>query len=268
MMNRLLKMIKQRNAREKLYSTAEYWDSKARSYNDTAVSMWPNQALNLHYDDEQKMLLQELLGEVRGRHILDLGCGTGRFARWFAAQGAQVTGTDFSSGALSIAQKHSPDGNPVYRHASVFEIAEYDRYDVVFTWGVLTIACHDREQLRKALRQVHQALKPGAYLLLTEPVHRGFLHRVLNMSLPEFLAIMTESGFRIERTVPLHFWPMRLCLAYVAWPAWLTTPLYHIGQALMRLPGLSRLGDYWAIVAFPVKHEPSPDQLQMEESEA
>lgn len=258
---KIIRMIEQRSCRERIYSTAEYWDGKASYYNNTSVSMWPNQILNMHYDVEQKKLLEILMGEVKDRYILDLGCGTGRFSRWFATHGARVVGVDFSEKSIAIAQKESRGENLAYRCGNVFNIEEENAYDVVFTWGVLAIACQNESELRQALHNIHQTLKPGGYLLLTEPVHKGFLHRVLDMPLSEFLKIMGEAGFCVHRTVPLHFWPMRLLLAYISWPGWFTTPLYHVGQALMRLPGLSRLGDYWAIVAFPrrdaVSHEHS-----------
>lgn len=249
MFAQLREMLRQRRCRKQLYATAEYWDGKAAAYTETAVSMWPNQILNGHYDAEVKTMLQPLLREAAPLHILDLGCGTGRFSRWFAAHGARVTGIDFSRNALAIAQRHTEGENPAYRYGTVFQIQEQSVYDVVFIWGVLTVACHNREQLLQALGEIHQALKPGGCLLLTEPVHRGFLHRVLDMSLAEFLTVMAEAGFFVQKTTPLHFWPIRLCLAYISWPGWLTTPLYHLGQALMRLPGLSRLGDYSLIEA-------------------
>src|SRR5688572_20401946 len=47
--------------------------------------------------------VRELLGEVRGLEVLDLGCGTGRHALWLAAAGARVTALDFSEGMLAEA---------------------------------------------------------------------------------------------------------------------------------------------------------------------
>lgn len=49
--------------------------------------------------------LRELVGEVRGRVVLDLGCGTGRHALWLARAGATVTAVDFSAGMLAEAQR-------------------------------------------------------------------------------------------------------------------------------------------------------------------
>jgi len=212
--------------------------------------MWPNRVLNELYDAEQKRVIADYFSRVDGRTLLDLGCGTGRFSRWFASQGAAVVGVDFSRDSLAIARGIAGAGdNPTYRHGSVFELDELEGYDLVFTWGVLTIACRDTLELLDALTRIRSALKPGGRLLLTEPVHRGFLHRVLDLGLPQFLDVMRQAGFEIEATTPLHFWPMRLALSYIQWPAWITVPGYHIGQALMKLPGLSRLGDYWAISA-------------------
>lgn len=46
----------------------------------------------------------ELLGDVRGLAIADIGCGTGRHAVRLAAQGARVTAVDFSDGMLARAR--------------------------------------------------------------------------------------------------------------------------------------------------------------------
>src|ERR1700677_3857066 len=40
------------------------------------------------------LVLLRMLGDVRGRHILDAGCGHGYLARLLAARGARVTGVE------------------------------------------------------------------------------------------------------------------------------------------------------------------------------
>src|SRR5262245_33479883 len=46
-----------------------------------------------------------LLGEVRGRRVLEVGCGAAAAARWLATQGAQVVATDLSAGMLRHARE-------------------------------------------------------------------------------------------------------------------------------------------------------------------
>lgn len=41
-----------------------------------------------------------LLGEVRGRRVLEVGCGSASCARWLAAHGARAVGIDLSGGML------------------------------------------------------------------------------------------------------------------------------------------------------------------------
>jgi malonyl-CoA O-methyltransferase len=50
-------------------------------------------------------IVRAAVGDVRGREVLDLGCGTGRHALWMAARGAAVTAVDFSEGMLAQARR-------------------------------------------------------------------------------------------------------------------------------------------------------------------
>jgi len=63
------------------------------------------------YDDEEnplvameEPLVAELLGDVRGIAVADLGCGTGRHTVRLAADGAVVTALDFSEAMLDRAR--------------------------------------------------------------------------------------------------------------------------------------------------------------------
>ncbi len=64
------------------------------------------------YDDEANPLIvleeryfPDLLGDVRGLDVVDLGCGTGRHAVRLAAAGARVTAVDFSEGMVAKARR-------------------------------------------------------------------------------------------------------------------------------------------------------------------
>ena len=50
----------------------------------------------------------KLLGNVKGKKILDMGCGTGLYARILKQRGAHVYGIDISEGMLAIARREVP----------------------------------------------------------------------------------------------------------------------------------------------------------------
>ena len=241
-------MWRQRQQRAELYSTAEYWDSKARSLKGQAVSMWPNNHLNALYEEEQRSCLNAALGQVAGRDILDIGCGTGRISRYLAGRGAEVVAFDFAQDAVEIARR-TPGPEMTYLVQSVFDLDENERYDAAVSWGTLTVACGNEDELGDALSRIRAALRPGGTAALLEPIHSGFLSRVLPMGVQDFCTVMRTQGFRIERVEQLHFWPARLALAFYEIPRPITKAGYWIGQGLMKVPGLRRLGDYKAIVA-------------------
>jgi len=245
----LAAMVRNRLRREGIYSRSEYWDAKAAEYNGDAISMWPNNALNRLYHREQTDLISAWLGDLRGRLVLDVGCGTGRISRFLAALGATVVGVDFSEKSLEVARRLSGAGNPSYRRQSVFELEGGGAFDAVVCLGCLSVACRTPGQFVCAARRLRNSLKTGGVLLLIEPFHRGFLHRVLNMSLDECLEVLRRERFDIRRTAELHFWPMRLLLAYFPLPATLTAAGYGLGQMFLKMFNRLSAGDYKAVYA-------------------
>jgi 2-polyprenyl-3-methyl-5-hydroxy-6-metoxy-1,4-benzoquinol methylase len=252
-------MLRNRLDRAAIYSTSEYWNLKADEFDEHAVSMWPNQRLNALYHQEQLELALARLGDVRGKRILDVGCGSGRISRHLAGLGAQVVGFDFAERVIEVARRMSAAGNPSYRVGSVFELDEVEQYDIVVCWGVLTVACRDATDLGNALGRLRRALKPDGALLLVEPIHRGFLHRVLDLDVHEFVQVMGRAGFRVHTVDQLHFWPARLALAFWPLPDRLTELGYRVGQWLLRrLPRRLPRGDYRGISATASGHVAAP----------
>lgn len=243
-------MIANRLNRANIYNKAEYWNAKAAELEGDAVSMWPNNHLNAHYHREQMAFLDRTLSDITGKKILDVGCGTGRVTRYLAQRGALVQGIDFAENVISIAKKATPVGNPTYRVQSIFDIEDENSFDLIVSWGSVAVACAKREELLDVMTRFCRTLKPGGKIVLLEPIHSTFLHRVLKLNTAETCRVATEAGFQAPKVTPLHFWPARLALAYIRWPRWLTNIGYHVGQGTMRLLGNHRtLGDYKAIEA-------------------
>jgi 2-polyprenyl-6-hydroxyphenyl methylase / 3-demethylubiquinone-9 3-methyltransferase len=79
--------------------------------------------------------IDRLSGGIKGKRVLDVGCGGGILAESMAVQGADVTGIDLSEKPLKVAQLHLLEtGNKVdYRLVAAEELAaqQPESFDVV-----------------------------------------------------------------------------------------------------------------------------------------
>src|SRR3954469_8105839 len=65
-----------------------------------------------------------LAGDVKGKRVLDVGCGPGRHSKRLLAKGAHVTGIDISEEMVNIAREHCAGLGRFLR--SDFERAEFE----------------------------------------------------------------------------------------------------------------------------------------------
>ena len=79
--------------------------------------------------------------DLRGKRVLDVGCGGGILSEAMAGQGAEVTGIDLSDEALKVAELHLLESGKTvsYRKAAVEELAQErpESFDVVTCMEVL-----------------------------------------------------------------------------------------------------------------------------------
>ena len=99
-----------------------------------------------------------------GARVLDLGCGAGEpIARWFIAEGFDVTGVDFAAPMLDIARTRWPDGD--WRQADMRTLDLGETFDGIVAWNSFF---HLRpEEQRPCIAHMARHLAPGGALLLT-----------------------------------------------------------------------------------------------------
>lgn len=105
-----------------------------------------------------------LLDLAASQRVLDLGCGTGGFARAMVQHTrAQVVGVDIASHLLryAVARSRSLPIRWVLGHAAALPVADQTVDRVLVSLGLHQIA--HREQ---ALQEVHRVLRPGGRMLV------------------------------------------------------------------------------------------------------
>jgi malonyl-CoA O-methyltransferase len=100
------------------------------------------------------------LPELKGRSVLDAGCGTGKFCTMAEQGGASlVKGIDLSPAMIEEAKSNCPQGT---FECVDLEVAKLDKFDVVICGLVLG---HINNFM---LPKLIGALKPGGHLIITD----------------------------------------------------------------------------------------------------
>jgi ubiquinone/menaquinone biosynthesis C-methylase UbiE len=104
-------------------------------------------------------------GEVRGKDVLEIGCGSGVHARLLAQAGARLTAVDLTATAVAMTRRRLElDGLPGAVLEADAEALPFPdaSFDFVWSWGVL----HHSADTDRALAEVARVLRPGGRLAL------------------------------------------------------------------------------------------------------
>ena len=127
-----------------------------------------------------KEMMFRLAGDLRGKRVLEVGCGEGVASVQLAYCGADVDAVDLSPVSIDVGRRRAAaNGVDVsFRVADVTreDVADPDTYDVV--WCDL-ILHHLTDSLGRVMDGVRRWLKPGGVFIAREPVaYAGWLKAV------------------------------------------------------------------------------------------
>jgi ubiquinone/menaquinone biosynthesis C-methylase UbiE len=110
-----------------------------------------------------------LLGELKGKRVLELGCGSAQRCVAFARQGATAIGVDFSAAMIDAAKRVCErEGVRVeLRQADLADLAflRADSVDLVFSAYALPYV----RDVERVFRQANRVLKAGSPLVFSLP---------------------------------------------------------------------------------------------------
>ena len=104
-------------------------------------------------------ILFAMLPDLRGKTVLDIGCGMGQHAKRYAEMGAaSVLGTDISEKMLAWAEAHNGADNIAYRRLAMEEIGSVGQtFDLVTSSLVFDYA----EDFAGLMRTIHGLIRDG-----------------------------------------------------------------------------------------------------------
>lgn len=145
--------------------TKKYWESSSKNYQ--TESKIP---IDINYGpgapNEKKL---KFLGNLKGKKVLEIGCGGAQCGIFMAKKGAKVTGIDISNEQLKFAKKLAEKNkvNIELHQGDIINLKKIksNSQDIVFTaW-----ALHFVSNLEKCFKEVYRVLKKNGTFVLSMP---------------------------------------------------------------------------------------------------
>lgn len=125
------------------------------------------------YDRESNPLIAleepitlDLIGQVKGQQVLDLGCGTGRYCLLLAQSGAKVVGIDPSSGMMEQAKGKITHSSQITLHQGTLDDLHFP--DGQFDLVVSALTLSHLPELEPTFREIGRVLKTGGRLVISD----------------------------------------------------------------------------------------------------
>jgi len=111
---------------------------------------------------EAKEVIKEM--KWKGKRVLDVGCGTGNFAREIAKKDAKyVLGIDYADEAIKIAEKNNKEKNLKFKKLDVIKLDE--KFDIIVSIGTI----EHMDNPIKIIKKLKSCLNKNGKIILTTP---------------------------------------------------------------------------------------------------
>lgn len=177
-------------------------------------------------------VLNEFAKNARNQGLVcEIGCGPGQIARYLKDRGVDVYGVDLSLGQIKCARRLNPDIKFEQGDMLALDIPEASLAGIVVFYAIIHLK---REDVTRALKEMHRVLRPGGSLLLSFHGGTGELHReewyeqpvsidVTLLDKDELTGYLKWAGLEVERIVerePYEFeYPTRRVYAFARRPS-------------------------------------------------
>lgn len=175
------------------------YESFAEEFLDHAVDA----PYNAHYD---RPAMLELIGDVRGKDVLDAGCGPGLYAGHLVAGGATVVGIDASPAMVALASERVTESASFRVHDldQPLDFLASDSVDVV----VCALVLHHLTDPAALMREFYRALRPGGIAVISNqhPISDWVRLGGSYFAVEDFTETWSRGWVVTARRAPLQYW--------------------------------------------------------------
>ena len=140
------------------------WDEAAKSW-----SSFVREGKDYYRDDLNNPAAFKMMGNVKGKRVLDLACGEGYNTRILAVKGAEVVGVDFSESMIQLARQKEAEEKLgiVYfvSDAADLKVLSSNHFDLVTCF----MSLQDIEHYEEAISEVARVLKENGRFIFSIP---------------------------------------------------------------------------------------------------
>ncbi len=187
---------------------AIYWDSYTKNIERLDLTDLPL-AEKLEFS-----FFENLLGNFKGKNILDLGCGTGKLGLKLAKNAKSVVGIDISKHSIEIANKTAREYK-IKNFKGVVGDFKKKGYKECFDFVLAVNLIHHTDNLDEILKHVRASLKKDGKLVIFEmnPLNLLFIpfltligqikshltYEYLRSNIFSLKMILNRNGYRLDR---------------------------------------------------------------------
>jgi SAM-dependent methyltransferase len=145
----------------------------------------------------------DLVAEVAGRRILDVGCGAGPLLEALRERGAIVTGVEPSAKMLELARQRLGEDAALYQAGLGGDPLPFP--DGAFDDVVACLVLHYLEDWKAPLAELRRVLVSGGRLIVV--VDHPFVYKLMNPDADYFAVSMRSEEWAFgDQSAPMRFW--------------------------------------------------------------
>lgn len=153
---------------------------------------------------ENRFILRHMR-DIRGKKLLDLGCGAGENSVYFAKKGALCVAADYSSGMVEVALQLAA-ANGVKIQGRTMNAIALDCPDNTFDFVYASNLLHHLPDPHAAILEMHRVLKPGGKACFWDPLkHNPIINVYRRMATSVRTEDETPLNINIVDFVESHF---------------------------------------------------------------